>query len=217
MPKKAGIVFIVAGAVLMISALLLFLSNRTEEETAGQQSETLLAQVQSLISERMEPTEPTEPLTSAAAQNETEPLPELPEEMPVVELGGYEYIGYLTIPDLGLELPVMAEWDYEKLKLSPCRQFGSTVTEDLVIAAHNYITHFAKLYTLKPGAAIYFTDMNGKIHTYAAARIERLAPTEVETVQHSGYALVLYTCTYGGDNRTVVFCNRTQSAGELDS
>ena len=213
MPKKAGIVFIATGAVLIISALLLFFANQRESDTAGKQAATMLVQVQSIISQRAETTteqteqDPTEP---TAEPTEQQKLP----EMPVVEVGGYGYIGYLSIPELELELPVMAEWDYERLKLSPCRQFGSTVTDDLVIAAHNYVTHFARLYTLKEGAVICFTDMNGERHSYTVAKIERLAPTEVETVQNSGYALVLYTCTYGGDDRVVVFCNRTDPIAE---
>ena len=35
-----------------------------------------------------------------------------------------------------------------------------------------------------------------------------LDPHSVEEVEHSGYALVLYTCTYGGKTRVTVFCDR---------
>jgi len=31
----------------------------------------------------------------------------------------------------------------------------------------------------------------------------------VEAVEHSGHDLVLYTCTYGGKTRIVVFCDRS--------
>ena len=212
MPKKAGIVFVVTGAVLIISALLLLILNQKASENAGQQAETILLQVQSAISQRAETA--TEPVEPEAATEPTERATgvELP-EMPVVELDGYGYIGYLSIPALGLELPVMADWDYDRLRRAPCRQFGSTVTDDLVIAAHNYVSHFAKLYTLTEGAAIRFTDMNGQVHTYAVAEVVRLESTAVEAVQNSGHALVLYTCTYGGDDR-VVLCDWTENANE---
>ena len=36
----------------------------------------------------------------------------------------------------------------------------------------------------------------------------RDSPHSVEEVEHSGYALVLYTCTYGGKTRVTVFCDR---------
>ena len=34
-------------------------------------------------------------------------------EMDTVTINGYEYIGYINIPDLSLYLPVMSEWSYD--------------------------------------------------------------------------------------------------------
>ena len=50
--------------------------------------------------------------------------------MPTAQIDGYDYIGTLTIPALELELPVMAQWDYDRLTIAPCRQFGTTQTDD---------------------------------------------------------------------------------------
>ena len=49
MPKKAGIVFVILGAVLILSALLLFLYNQQENEKAGQESEHLAEEVRTMI------------------------------------------------------------------------------------------------------------------------------------------------------------------------
>ena len=46
MPKKAGIAIMAAGAVLIISALLLFVHNRQEDAQAGQEAESLLESVE---------------------------------------------------------------------------------------------------------------------------------------------------------------------------
>ena len=135
-----------------------------------------------------------------------------PPELTVVEIDGYDYIGYLSIPALELTLPVMSEWDYERLKIAPCRQFGSPQTDDLVIAAHNYKTHFAYLSSLSPGDSVTFTDMDGTVNTYTVDKLETLTPTSVDAVQNSGYDLVLYTCTYGVDTRIAVFCTRSSPA-----
>ena len=70
---------------------------------------------------------------------------------PVTMVGDYEYIGVLDLPALNLSLPIMSDWDYERLKMAPCRQFGSAATDDLVIAGHNYINHFGSLGMLKAG------------------------------------------------------------------
>ena len=202
MPKKTGIAIIAVGAALILSALLLLLYNRYEDAHAGQEAESLLASVEEAISAQ------TMDVPTAAAPS---PTP-LDPEMPVVMLDGYEYVGYVEIPALGLKLPVMSEWDYTRLRVAPCRQFGSSRTDDLVIAAHNYENHFGRLKELSKGDTVIFTDMEGLVNTYCVEKIETLAPDEVDAVQNSGYDLVLYTCTKGGKTRVTVFCNREEIA-----
>ena len=202
MRNKAGIVFIALGAVLILSALLLLLYNRHEAALAGKEAEILLSDVEAVIGGQTSsggPTDPTE---------ETETEPTLPPELPVVHLNGYDYVGYVEIPALELKLPVMATWDYDLLQVAPCRQFGSSRTDDLVIAAHNYVTHFGYLKKLIPGDTVIFTDMDGIVNTYAVEKTETLDPTSVDAVKNSGCDLVLYTCTIGGKTRVCVFCNR---------
>ena len=126
----------------------------------------------------------------------------------VVEIDGNEYVGEISIPAIGIDLPVMSEWSYPRLKIAPCRQFGSSRTDDLVIAAHNYESHFGKLTSLTAGDSVTFTDMDGIVNEYVVNKVEVLDPHSVEEVEHSGYALVLYTCTYGGKTRVTVFCDR---------
>ena len=205
MPKKAGIIFVTIGVVLIFSALLLFLYNGFEDRRAGQQAESLMDDIHSAMTEETNPTtQPTEIEIEITESQET-----IPAEMPVVMIDGYEYIGYLSIPDLELELPVMAEWDYSRLKIAPCRHFGSTRTDDLVIAAHNYKSHFGSLSKLNSGAEVIFTDMDGIENRYVLVKApETLAPDAVDAVQNSGYDLVLYTCTPGGATRVVAFCDR---------
>lgn len=134
--KTAGLVLAVTGAVLIISALLLFFHNLQEDQHAGDQSQWVLEEMRQL--------EDNEAGTSLPAST-TAPTEVLPAEMPTVHINGYDYIGTLSVPSLELELPVMAQWDYDRLKIAPCRQFGSSRTDDLVIAAHNYQNHFGRL------------------------------------------------------------------------
>ena len=207
MPKKTGIAMLAVGAVLILSALLLFFHNRQEDVQAGQEAESLLANVEAVI-DAQATREPTPAGTEIPGTTPTSSTTPLDPEMPVVELDGYAYVGYVEIPALELKLPVMSEWDYNRLKIAPCRQFGSSRTDDLVIAAHNYQNHFGRLKDLQTGNAAIFTDMEGVINTYSIEKIETLNPSEVDAVQNSGYDLVLYTCTKGGRTRVTVFCNR---------
>ena len=209
MSKKVGIVFVTVGAVLIIAALLLLIYNRQEDEQAGQSAEKLLEDVQSVILEQIEDSAKMIATMETDKTEESEESPELEStELTVVEIDGYGYIGYLSIPTIGIELPVMSDWDYKRLKLSPCRQSGSTQTDDLVIVAHNYKRHFGLLSRLKAGDTVTFTEMDATENSYAVTQVEVLEPTQVETVLNSDHDLVLYTCTYGGATRVVVFCDR---------
>ena len=213
------------GAVLILSALLLLLYNRREDAQAGQEAESLLARVEAAIdtsqvihaqtSEERQLSVETKP-SIKTPHTKTDAAGPLETEMPVVLLDGYEYIGYVEIPALGLKLPVMADWDYTRLKLAPCRQFGSSRTDDLVIAAHNYENHFGRLNELSEGDTVRFTDMDGIVNTYSVEKLETLKPEEVDAVQNSGYDLVLYTCTRGGRTRVTVFCDRAPAPAETE-
>lgn len=212
MPKKAGIAIVVLGAVLIVSALLLLFQNRQEDRLAGQEAENLLVQVEAAIAQRQAPLNQV-PLEVTGREQEASEEPEDEEELeelPVVLLDGYGYVGVLDLPVLGLRLPVFDQWDYERLKIAPCRQFGDVETDDLVIAAHNYISHFARLGEMKLGDAVSFTDMDGNQVDYQVTDIQVLEPTQVDAVQNSGHDLVLYTCTVGGQTRLTLFCDRTE-------
>ena len=193
MPKKSGVILISLGAVLILAALLLLLYNRSEDRRAGQEAESLLEDVRSAMAANADPE---------------------PQEEPAEEIT-YDYAGVIAIPDLSLELPVIDQWNYARLKVAPCRQSGAAADGDLVIAAHNYKSHFGYLDRLEPGASVIFTDMEGTVYRYAVEEIRQLEPEDAEDVSSvfsSEYPLVLYTCTPGGKARVAVFCRWAEAA-----
>ena len=190
MRNKVGKACIVLGFFLLLASVLLFLWNMYEAKQAGNAAQEAL--------EKMK--------TQEEAVLEDPDI--YGDEMTVAMIDGYEYIGYLSIPSAGLELPVMAEWDYKRLKLAPCRYSGSVDMGDLVIAAHNYSTHFRSLWYIPIGEVVYFTDMQGIRSAYVVEDVETLAPTSIEDMTNGGYALTLFTCNYGGSARVTVRCSR---------
>lgn len=202
MRKRRASPFLIIGTVLLAAALSLYIHNRLDSCRAGREADSVLGSVQTQILAHTPL--PTEHDPQAGNSPPPTPIP----EMPVVTVDGNDYIGYLSVPSLGLELPIMSDWDYDKLQLAPCRQLGSVYTDDLVIAAHNYDTHFGKLRELSEGETVLFTDMEGIVSTYCVEKLETLSPDAVDTVLNSGYDLVLYTCTKGGRTRVIVFCDR---------
>lgn len=188
------------GAVLLLAALSLLLWNQREDR----QAEISVSQILPQVVEQIETPSTDEP-------DHTEDRPVYPDPydpaMTEVEIDGYAYVGYLSIPAAELELPVMSEWDYARLKISPCRYAGSTKTSDLVICAHNYTRHFGPIKDLMPGDAVYFTDMDGMVWEYAVAATEILPPADITEMTAGDYDLTLFTCTYGGQSRVTVRCD----------
>jgi sortase A len=197
MNKRFGLLLIVMGALLIAASMGLYFHNVREAREAG-------ARAQQVV-EQMKPT----PTPISVVEATPTPRPQK-DTMPVVEIDGNGYIGYIAVPALEIELPVMSDWSYEKLRVAPCRHAGATFSEDLVIAAHNYDQHFGGLKDLQIGDSVTFTDMDGDVFSYQVALVETVAPTAVEQVLESEYALVLYTCTYGGKTRVAVFCEMIQ-------
>lgn len=201
MRRKVGTFCMILGAVLVAAALSLFLRNQWEEREAG----IAVREVLPLV---VEAAEGRQAETEGAADGETSAGGDTSDgTLPVVEIDGHGYIGYVTIPSLSIEMPVMDEWNYENLQIAACRYYGSVNTGDMVIAAHNYRDYFGTIQDISLGAEVYFTDMKGNVTAYTAAEVETLDPYEVEGMTGSGYPLTLFTCTPGGQNRVAVRCD----------
>ena len=142
------------------------------------------------------------------------------EEMPTAVIDGERYIGMLEIPSLGLTLPVMENWDYEKLKVSPCRFSGSYYSDDLVICAHNYARHFSPIKWIGIGEDVFFTNVNGVRMQYKTTNIVTVQPSSVEEmIRNTGadasgkkqWDMTLFTCNTGGQTRCAVRCVRAEA------
>ncbi len=192
MRRKIAITLMSVGVIFIGLAMGLLIYNNYENRKAQENSDALMESIRLSIVEVESEEVVTDPFE---------------EEMKIKEINGYGYIGYLSIPALQLDLPVMSEWDYGRLKISPCRYYGSTKTDNLVIAAHNYRFHFGYLGHLKPGEKVVFTDMESEKHVYQVTSVEQLMPTDVDKVKDTGDDLILYTCTYGGAKRITVRCS----------
>lgn len=195
------------GAALIFGALSLFLYNQREDTEAERISVELMPQLMEAIEEKE--VSPTEPATYE--QPVGTPLEYLDPSafiMTEVEIDGYAYIGYLSIPRLELELPIMADWDYPRLQIAPCRYTGSVRGEDLVLMAHNYAAHFGNISQLSQGDSVIFTDMDGIVTVYEVVAQDILDAYAVEEMIAGDFDLSLFTCTYGGKSRVTVYCDR---------
>ena len=202
MRKWMGVICVILGVVCILSAAGFAVYNRWEDDQAEETAQDLLADVQSIMDEK----QPGQPLPDAPVSlpYDTE---KIPAEMETVNVGGYDCIGILSVPVLDLELPVLTDWSYAKLKKAPCHYYGTYYETDFVIAAHNYKSHFGRLSQLQPGDIVIFTDVNGADHCYEVVLLETLPKEATQEMITSGFALSLYTCTPGGASRVTVRCN----------
>lgn len=207
--RRIGLVFVVIGAVLMVSALLLFFYNTIEAKKAGESSSQALSAIRDVMEQPALSTQ-VDLSESTSATEDPEDVSYLtePEVLERVEIDGYHYIGYLSIPALELELPVMSEISEDRLYKSPCLEKGSPITDDCVIAGHNYKYHFLPLHDILEGEIVTFTYMNGYVVRYEVVRRTIVEPTDIPAVHDSVNDLVMYTCTSGGASRVVVYCDR---------
>lgn len=205
MRKRVGFALIVLGAACFIAALALFVANQNDSRRAGDEAQQRVVALDDYINRTLDPDRLTV-LAPADAQEDA--------EEGVVYIDGYDYIGYLEIPALDLKLPVMSTWDYDRLALSPCRQYGSVEDGNLVIAAHNFDTHFGHIGSLVAGDAVYFVDTNGVKHEYEVNSKAVVQPTEIERVANTDFPLVLYTCTKGGASRVTVYCTAADKSSD---
>lgn len=203
MKNKRGTGLILIGAVFVFAAASLSAYNIIEENNAKTFSENAV----SVLEQQIVIKEETGIFENAA---ETE-IPDYilnPEmDMPETEIDGTKYIGTLEIPKIALDLPVISEWSYQSLKIAPCRYFGSAYLDNMVIAAHNYKSHFREIENLSAGDEVVFTDIDGNRFFYSVAAAEVLPPGAVEEMT-SGWDLTLFTCNSTGTFRVAIRCDK---------
>ena len=200
--KKFGTWLMTGGLLLIAAALLLAGYNLWDERRADSYAADTLAEVRAVIPDPEPPAETADPSEAVIPDYILDPG----RDMPAAEVDGEAYIGTLKIPKLDLELPVMEDWSYPRLRKAPCRYRGSAYQEDLIIAAHNYRCHFGSLKELHPGDEVLFTDIDGNVFRYAVAETEILGGGDVEAMESGDWALTLFTCTIGGKTRVTVRC-----------
>ena len=195
--NKKALIFISAGLLCVMAALALYIYNTVQSGNAAEAS----AEIVSALSEQIDAE--GESAASFPADNPDR-------EMPSPEYEGNGYVGILSLPSLGLELPVGDALSYEALQSTPCLYSGSIYSRDMVIGAHNYDSHFGGINSLGIGDRVIFTDVENHVFICEVVDIETLRPeqNDVLTEKQNGsiWDLTLFTCNYSGSERVTVRC-----------
>lgn len=211
MKNKIWKLFVIAGTMLILSALFLCLYNVWDSRRARKRAEDILVQLKDEIPETHEYTQESDLTPPDSEEDLFEQYSNETDEVKTISIDDRYYCGYIMIPKLGTELPVMDGWSYEGLKYSPCRYSGSVQDDDIVIAAHNYSSHFGNIRDLVQGDEVDFIDCSGTVHRYEVIYSEEIDGYNVEQMlrrQDGEWDMTLFTCTLSGQSRVTVRLER---------
>lgn len=193
--KKIGFAIISVGICMIFSSGSIIVNNVYTDIKAGEESRDIISKL----------TDYQQMVTS-----QDEALPDYfdgaDNELVSVKVYQNDYIGTLSIPNYGLELPVMKDWSYSGLQISPCRYYGTVYKNNMIIAAHNYYSHFGSIGGLSKGDVVSFRNIDGLLFKYVVAEKEVLQPDEVDKMCNDNWDLTLFTCSLGGESRITVRC-----------
>ena len=193
--RVRGLLLVALGLTLILAAVCLHILHERQDMLAGQNaailSETLIHEIQ------YSPPE--------ASQGEGEDPSG--DAMPSRTLAGYDLIGMIRIPSVGMELPVLDRWSDDLLNVAPCRYSGSLKNGNLILLGHNYKSHFRPLWQVNVGDSVEFTDISGTTCRYVVAEVDIISGTEYSRLA-SEYPLTLFTCTGDSRHRVVVRCEQ---------
>lgn len=195
MKNKIGISLMIAGCIAIIAALCLVVHNISTDYNSGKKSVEVLRLLEYEIENKSENT----------SYGEKKIANEDGQGLKTVSVGDNTYTGIISIPEIGIELPVMSSWSYENLDISPCLYYSDP--EKMVIAAHNYSSHFGKIKELVSGDYIVFTDTENKVYVYEVINTEILDSYDTEKmISGNDWDMTLFTCTLSGTQRVTVRC-----------
>ncbi|MBQ1349036.1 MAG: sortase [Ruminococcus sp.] len=198
MKSKFGWIILLAGLLCMAAALAVFLHNRFESQQAQTASAEIVAELSGQIAAESE------------EQGETFPTDNPDRSMPELTVQDARYAGILTIPELELELPVLASFDYDSLQVTPCLYSGTIYRRNMVIGAHNYDAHFGRISELGIGSEVNFTDVENHTYSCEVVNLEMLKPNQNDVLtekQHENdWDITLFTCNFSGTERITVRC-----------
>lgn len=199
--KKLGAVLITLGILMLLSAAAVVVYNTRQDKQSGEISREILSELKQEIpdverSGKDVSADGTEPLKDSSSEPQEEKI----------QLDDRYYVGIVSIPSLDIELPVLSYWNYPDLQVSPCRYAGTVADGNLIIAAHNYSSHFGKIGDLSSGDEILFTECGGEVHRYLVEQTQLIDGHDIDSMfdGDEDWDITLFSCNWSGSERVTV-------------
>lgn len=201
--KTAGNIMTAVGSLMILSALGLMLFNIRTSDKAGNVShdtvQSFIEYIEEIKNEENEQLSDVQGIYTGDTVH-TESI----NEESYFEKDEIRFSAILTVPATETELPVCSSFSMEQLRNYPCIYSGSFSENNLIIAAHNYDSHFGRLKSLQTGDEAVLTDALGNTVVYTVTETEVLPGAAVTDMKSGSWDLTLFTCDLSGKNRITV-------------
>lgn len=212
--KRRGLILVLLGTVLLLAAVSLVLYNNAQDRSSGEYAQSALdAMLAGMPETSLATTATTSYQDDLYAPYETTTTTVPLDDTIVVD--DRAYIGIIAVPSQNIQLPVLQEWSKSLLQYAPCRYNGSALDDSLIIAGHNYKTHFGRLFSVNQGDLITFTNVNGIVYQYEVLHCETLDGGDIEGMlkqEQGDWDLTLFTCTLSGQSRLTIRAQRLEDS-----
>ncbi len=224
MKSKTGIIMMILGAMMVAAALSLAAYNYHEDKVAGETAVSILDELEKAISDnaKQQAAEGTVTIPGQKVQQAYEATDhvivnkdslvsvsedEESKKPRSIYVSYHYYVGIISIPELGIRLPVLDSYEGDNLTYSPCLYSGYADGQ-MIICAHNYNSHFGRIKELSAGSRVIFTDIFGNEYEYTVEDIEIVPGSDSNKMESGEWDLSLFTCTFDGSDRVTVRCSR---------
>ena len=195
MKSKLGFSFMILGLATVLTAVFMVVWNVKRDYCTGKKSEEIFNIIESRIEDE---SSNSELIASGVSENINIAA------FDTIQIEEKNYIGTIEIPEIGINLPVLSEWNYNNLDIAPCLYYQNE--NKLVIAAHNYSSHFGKIKNLSDGDYVILKDVHNTQYIYEVCGTEILDSHDTEKMISGDWDMTLFTCTLSGTQRVVVRC-----------
>lgn len=188
--KKLRTIVLFIGCALILCSLGLLGFSLLHANRAVQDNAASVSQIQALL--------PPRSIGTMDIYSDT--------EMPVLQVGGKDFIGLVDIPAFGLTLPIRSSWDAGNVSSSPCRFWGSVYDGSLIVGGADQSGQFDCLDKIQNGDVVTVTDMTGAEFSYAVDRIDRSSSAQAQVLMNSPAHLTLFVRDAYNLNYIIVRC-----------
>lgn len=190
-PKsKLRIILSCVGIALILSAVGLFVYSRVRISSAQDNAKEIVSQLYSLMPEIQDGV-PEERVNSS---------------MPILQIGGEDFVGIIEVPQYSKTLPIYARWDASRVNEYPCRYMGSVYGNALIIGGSDNDGQLDFVKEISNGDIVYVTDTTGTRYKYMVFDVNRTDDVSTEYLTKTDAGLVLFARNTYSLDYTVIYC-----------